>query len=284
MLGPLLALLSSGLWGTADFLGGSLARRLPVLSVMVLSQSAALIAVAAVVPLSGGLLAPGAYLGWGVGFGLIGMVALASFYRALAVGKMGVVAPIAASGVAIPVLVGLAGGDDPAAHQIAGMVLAVAGIVLASIPGSPDEESHSDPGAGLQAVGLAFVAAMGFGTVIVFIERGGRTSVGMTLLAARCASVMLLLAVVLLRRPDPGPWRPDLRLLVGLGLLDVAANGAIAVAQRYADLSLTSVLGSIYPVVTVLLARRVHHERLSRGQAAGVTAALVGVVLIASTP
>lgn len=285
MLGPLLAIGSSALWGTADFLGGSLSRRLPVFTVMLGSQSAALIALAVVVPSSGGLLAPGRYLVWGVAFGLVGVVALAAFYRALSAGTMGVVAPIAATGVAIPVLVGLADGDRPAAHQYAGMALAVVGIVLASMAGSaPDEAAEPKPWGGLQAVGLAIVAAIGFGTVMVLIERGGRTSVGMTILAARAASTIVLLLVLLRRRTYAGPWRQHLPMMTGVGLLDVGANVTIALAQQHAALSLTSVLGSMYPIVTVALARHVHAERLTRAQAAGVTAALAGVVLIASTP
>lgn len=288
MLGALLALGSSALWGTADFLGGSLSRRLPILTVMLASQLAALVALAIAVPASGGLLAPGRYLAFGVAYGLIGMVALAAFYRALATGTMGIVAPIAATGVVIPVLVGLADGDRPQAHQYVGMVLAVAGILLASAAdGAEDiegqhERAAADRRTALQSVLLAVAAALGFGTVLVLIERGSRTSVGMTLLAARISSVLLLLLVALVvRRPlglRPVDWRP----LAAIGLLDIGANGAFAIAGRHGALSEVAVLGSLYPVMTVLLARSVHHERLSRAQAAGVTTALVGVVLIAA--
>lgn len=283
MLGVALGLASSALWGTADFLGGSLSRRLPVLTVMFASQGAALLALAVVVPAAGGLLAPGRYLGWGVAFGVVGMIALASFYRALATGTMGIVAPIAATGVAIPVLVGLADGDRPAAHQFAGMALAVVGIVLASMAGDPEESVDAQRRAGPESIVLAVVAAIGFGAVMVLIERGGRTSVGMTLLTARAASVLVLGVVLLSRRPAAGSWRQHLPLMAAIGLLDVAANGAIALAQRRGALSVISVLGSLYPVVTVILARYVHAERLNRAQAAGVTAALVGVVLTAAT-
>ncbi|MDQ1709238.1 MAG: hypothetical protein QOG49_623, partial [Frankiaceae bacterium] len=240
-------------------------------------------------PLTGGLHAPGAYLGWGIAFGLVGMVALAAFYRALATGTMGVVAPIAGTGVAIPVLAGLAYGERPAAYQYAGMVLAVIGILLASAAAGPTDDLGAAAAAAgrrvrLESVALAVVAAVGFGTVMVLIERGGRTSVGMTLLAARASSVLLLVGFARVRRPAIGAWRPELRLLAAVGLLDVGANAAIAIAQRHAALSLVSVLASLYPVATVVLARHLHHERLSRTQAAGVTAALVGVLLIASTP
>jgi drug/metabolite transporter (DMT)-like permease len=289
VLGLLLALGSSAVWGTADFIGGSVARRLPVVTVLLASQATALVALVVVLPATGGLHAPGAYLGWGIAFGLVGMVALAAFYRSLATGTMGVVAPIAGTGVAIPVLAGLAYGERPVAHQYAGMLLAVVGILLASAAAGPTDDLGAEAAAAgrrvrIQSVALAVVAAVGFGTVMVLIERGGRTSVGMTLLAARASSVLLLVGFVLIRRPAIGTWRPELRLLAAVGLLDVGANAAIAIAQRHAALSLVSVLASLYPVATVLLARSLHHERLSRAQAAGVTAALVGVLLIASTP
>lgn len=285
MLGALLALGSSALWGTADFLGGSLSRRLPVLTVMLASQSAALVALAIAVPASGGLLGPGRYLGWGVAYGLIGMVALAAFYRALATGTMGIVAPIAATGVVIPVLVGLADGDRPAVRQFVGMALAVVGILLASAAsGAPEDpvDAAARRRTGVQSIGLALVAAGGFGTVLVLIERGSRTSVGMTLLAARGSSAVLLVIVALVVRRPSGNWRPNWRLLAGIGLLDIGANGAFALAGQWIALSQVAVLGSLYPVVTVLLARHMHAERLSRAQAAGVTTALVGVVLIAA--
>ncbi|MEP7054435.1 MAG: DMT family transporter [Actinomycetota bacterium] len=289
MLGAVLALGSSVLWGTADFLGGSLSRRLPVLTVMLASQGAALAALVLAVPLAGGLLAPGRYLLWGVSYGLIGMVALTAFYRALATGTMGIVAPIAATGVVIPVLVGLADGDRPKVHQFVGMALAAAGILLASAAqGAESHEAGSEAAtaarrSGVQSVLLAMVAAVGFGTVLVLIERGSRTSVGMTLLAARSATVVLLVAFLAIARPLTGPWRPNWRLLVGIGLLDIGANGAFALAGRRGALSEIAVLGSLYPVMTVLLARCVHAERLSRAQAAGVATALAGIVLIAAT-
>jgi drug/metabolite transporter (DMT)-like permease len=286
VLVALLALGSSALWGTADFLGGSLSRRLPVLTVMFASQGAALVALAIGVPLAGGLLVPGRYLVWGVSYGLVGMLALAAFYRALATGTMGIVAPIAATGVIIPVLVGLADGDRPKAHQFVGMALAVAGILLASaVEGAATEsKSANTPGrSALQSVLLAIVAAAGFGTVFVMIERGSRTSIGMTLLAARASSVAVLAVVALIVRRPAGSWRPNWPVLIAVGLLDIGANGTFAVAGSRGALSEVGVLGSLYPVMTVLLARHVHNERLSRAQAAGVTTALVGVMLIAAT-
>ena len=285
MLGAVLALLSSALWGTADYLGGSISRRLPVLTVIATSQAAALIALLVAVPAAGGLLPPGRYVLWGVSYGLIGMVALAAFYRALATGTMGVVAPIAATGVVIPVLVALlADGERPQWQQYVGMGMALIGIVLASAaPGvTPEPGESSARRTGVESIALAVVAAIGFGTVFVLIDRGSETSVGMTLLAARASSILLLVAVVLLSRKPAGPWRPHWPMLAVIGVLDVSANGAFAFARGSTALSVVAVLGSLYPVTTVLLARHVDKERLSRAQAAGVITALVGVVLTAT--
>jgi drug/metabolite transporter (DMT)-like permease len=276
VLVALLALGSSLSWGTADFLGGSVSRRLPVTTVLVVSGVGAISALLVGVTAAGGLIAPGRYLWWGVGAGLAGSLALGAFYRALADGTMGAVAPIAATGVVVPIVVGLATGDDPATLELVGIVAALVGIVLAS-----SGEVRGAAG-GVRTVLLSLVAAAGFGTFFVLMERGSQTSVGMTLIATRTAGLALALcAAAALRAPVRG-WRPDVRTLVAVGVLDVLANGAFALAAVRGDLSVVSVLSSLYPVVTVLLARRVHDERLSLPQAAGVTASLAGVVLMAA--
>jgi drug/metabolite transporter (DMT)-like permease len=276
VLSALLALASSVFWGTADFLGGSTARRLPVTTVLVASSVPAVGLLLVVVPVAGGLEAPGPYLGWGIGYGAVGMVAIAAFYRALADGTMGVVAPIAATGVVVPVVVGLASGEEPALVQLVGILAALVGIVLAS---SGELRGGADGG---RSVVLALVAALGFGAVLTFLERGSATSVGMTLLVARsCGLVLAVLAAIVRRVPVTG-WRPHRRALVAMGSFDVLANATYAIATHTGLLSVVAVLASLYPVVTVLLARHVHHERLTRTQAAGVTAALIGVVLMAS--
>lgn len=278
----LLALLSSLLWGTADYLGGVATRRLPGPSVVGGSQLIALLALLPIVVLTGAMDTPTSYVVPGVLGGLVGTAAIGAFYQALATGTMGIVAPVAALGVVLPVAVGLAHGDAPTVPQLLGIAVAVAGVVLASGP-------ELAGGAGARPLLLAVAAAIGFGVVFVLIAQGSRGGVGavvMTLVTMRLTSVLargvLLMASATRRGWDLGVRRGDLPLLAAVGLGDVGANACFAVATRASLLSVVSVLGSLYPVVTVLLARRLLAERLRPVQIAGVGAALVGVVLLAA--
>ncbi len=272
----LLALLSSLLWGTSDFWGGTAAKRLHALVVVGVSQAIALVAL---LPLA---LVFGEHIEhfWaGPAAGITGLVGLGAFYAALAGGTMGVVAPIAACGATVPVVVGLARGESPSTLQVAGIVLALLGVILASGP-------ELSGGAPPRPLVLASLSALCFGFVAVFVAEGSKGGDGAfvaTLLVMRCTSValLLLLAAVALRKPL-GVGRQDVRILTGTGLGDVGANAAFAVASRSGLLSVVAVLASLYPVVTVLLARQIHHERLRTVQAIGAVGTLGGVVLIAS--
>jgi len=194
---------------------------------------------------------------------------------------MGVVSPIAAVGVVVPVLFGLLRGERPAALQLVGIVLAVVGVVLASGPELTGR-------AGARPVVLAGVAALGFGVALLAIAEGARHSTLMTLVTMRTTSVLLLSAalVVALARGLPraevllGPR--DLALVALVGVADLGANLTFGLASRRDAVSVVAVLGSLYPVVTALLARFVHQERLGRVQLAGVAGALGGVALIAA--
>jgi len=273
-----LALCASLLWGAADFLGGTAARRLPATGVVLASQGVALVGLLVVAVATGAFSDPTGYLGWAIAAASVGLVALIAFYAGLAAGTMGVVAPIAALGVAVPVVVGLAQGDRPTVWQGVGVALAIVGVVLASGP----EVRASRAGAGSRPLLLAGVAAVGFGTVIVCVAHGARASTTMTLLVMRVTSVGVLGALALSGRIKVGATRRDWPMLLAIGAGDVTANAALAVASTRGLLSVVAVLSSLYPAVTVLLARAVHDERLSRVQGIGVTGAMVGVVLIAS--
>lgn len=283
-MAALLALLSSCLWGLSDFLGGTASRRLPVASVLGLSQLAALVLLVPVATATGAWDAPGSYVVPAAAAGAVGVSALAMFFRALAIGTMGVVAPVAALGVAVPVLAGLARGESPSGWQLLGIVVAVAGVVLASGP----ELSGQGAGGG-RALLLAGGAALGFGVVLLLVAQAseGRDSgaVVMTLLTMRLTSVLLLtallLAVVRRRGWALGVARSDWQIVLAIGVFDVAANGTYAVASRSSLVSVASVLASLYPVVTALLAYRLHGERLRPVQVAGVAASLIGVALLA---
>jgi drug/metabolite transporter (DMT)-like permease len=280
-MAAVLALLSSVLWGSADFLGGTVSRRHQAALVVGTSQAAGLVAIAVVAVAAGALGDDPGYLPWAILSGVAGVVGLVSFYAALAAGTMGVVSPIAALGVVVPVLAGLLKGERPAVIQLVGIVVAVAGVVLASGP-------ELSGRAGARPVLLAAVAAVGFGVALLAIAEGSRHSTLMTLVSMRLTSVTLLAValVVALGRGTPrsefalSPRDVGLVTLVGLG--DVAANLSFGLASRRDDVSVVSVLGSLYPVVTVLLARGLHGERLGRLQSAGVAGALAGVVLIAT--
>ena len=278
-----LALSASLLWGTADFLGGTVTRRLPAWIVIAVSQFVAFLLLVPVAVVTGGLNAPLGYLPWAIAAGAVGLVALAAFYSALATGTMGVVAPITATSVVVPVLVGGLQGDSPTGAQAAGIATAAVGVVLASGPGRAAERAGSE----IRALGLAVLAAGGFGAVTVCLAFGARSSVTMTLLTMRVETLLVLGGVALFagHRGWSGPARvarEDLPALAVIGAADMGANATYAVASTRGDLSLVAVLASLYPAVTVLLARQVHRERLRPVQAAGVVVALVGVSLIAA--
>jgi drug/metabolite transporter (DMT)-like permease len=273
-----LALLASLLWGTSDFLGGTAARRLPATAVVAVSQAIALLGLVVVALASSAFGADVGYLGWALAAAVVGVVALTCFYAALAAGTMGVVAPIAAVGVVVPVAVGIGEGDRPGLLQALGVVLAFAGVFLAA--GPQRDESGARPSR--RPLVLAAIAAAGFGGVLVCVAHGARSSTVMTLLTMRATSVALLGLLALAGRAAISAQPRDLPLLAVIGAGDVGANAAMAVASTRGLLSVVAVLSSLYPAVTVLLARLVHAERLTRVQTVGVVAALSGVALIAS--
>ena len=277
MLAMMLALASSAGWGSADFLGGLATKRMPILVVAAVSQAVGLAFTLVVVlaihrgPLDASVLWIGA-----VG-GLLGAAGLSALYQGLAVGRMGVVAPIAALSGLVPVVVGLVvQGDRPEAVQVAGMVLAIGGVVLAA-----RARDEAEPGRRLATgAGLALLAALLLGAMVVALDAGGDLDPPWTVLLVRVSSVVTLWLVVAARRPSFAAVRPNRSLLVGAGVLDNLANLLFAAAAARGLLSLVSVLGSLYPIVTVVLARFVLDERLARWQLAGVSAALLGVALI----
>ena len=206
-------------------------------------------------------------------------MALGAFYRALAIGTMSVVAPISATAAAVPVLVGLVEGERPSTLQVAGMAIALAGVILASR--EPIEEGAAPPNRA--AIGLALVAAAGFGTFFVGIDKASATAeVPWVILVQRCSSLVLLVIAALAVRPALPRDVPSIALLGMIGVLDLGANGLYALATTKGLLSVVSVLGSLYPAVTVVLARFVLAERIARVQEVGVVLALAGVVAISA--
>jgi drug/metabolite transporter (DMT)-like permease len=280
-MGTLFALLSSVLWGTSDFLGGTASRKLSPIGVVIVSEALGLLGPLAVAVATGAFSAPTGYVGWALLAAVSGTTGIVAFYRALATGTMGVVAPIAALGVIVPFAVGLGQGDRLGATQAIGVAIAVIGIVMAS--GPELRSTDRSRAASAKPLLLAVVAAVGFGVVFVSLDHGARTSTVMTLVVMRSVSVLLLLGVAALTG-----WKQikvgvrNLPMLAVVGGFDVGANAAFAYATHHGLLSLVSVLSSLYPAITVILARSVHSERLRPVQLAGVLGALAGVALIAS--
>lgn len=218
-------------------------------------------------------------VGWAALAGSAGIIALGAFYRALAIGTMSVVAPISATAAAVPVLVGLVEGERPSTLQVAGMAIALAGVILASR--EPIEEGAEPPNRA--AIGLALVAAAGFGTFFVGIDKASATAeVPWVIVVQRCSSLVLLVIAALAVRPTLPRDVPSFAVLGMVGVLDLGANGLYALATTKGLLSVVSVLGSLYPAVTVVLARFVLAERISRVQEVGVVLALAGVVAISA--
>jgi len=273
-----LGLGSSLCWGLADFFGGLQSRRRPLLAVLLVSQVAALVLLLPLAAAAGGEMPSGAGVAWAALAGTAGTIALAAFYRGLAIGTMSVVAPVSATAAVVPVLVGLAEGERPGALQVAGMALAFAGIVLASREPSKDGLPASRAG-----IGLALVAALGFGTFFVGIDRAAEDAGVLWVIAvSRTCGLAVIAAAVLARRPAlPREGRVWGALLV-IGVLDLGANALYAYATTKGLLSIVAVLGSLYPAVTVVLARVVLSERVTRPQEAGVLATLAGVVAISA--
>ena len=273
VLGPALALLSSALWGTADFLGGLLSRRRRAVAVVAVSQAFGLVAVLVAAVVTGALAAPLAWLPWSVAAGVAGTTGLVCFYAALASGRMGVVSPIAALGAVVPVLIGVAAGERPTPVQLVGVVVALIGAAAAS---GPELRGETGP----RPVVLAAVAGVGFGLALYLIGVGSETSTLMTLVGMRATTVLVFAVAALAARTTAGLRPGDLPAVAVVGVADAGANLAFGVASTLGLISVTAVLASLYPVVTVLLARVVLHERLRPVQQVGVLAALAGVVLM----
>ena len=275
MVAVALGLAASVSWGVADFLGGLKSRQLHVVTVLVLSQVVGMLLVGLLVAARGDGPPDAHFLVYGALAGLSGLIGLAAFYRGMAVGAMAVVAPISATGAAIPVVVGVATGDRPSAIQGAGLLLALGGVVLAS-------RERGTAGARLAAgTGLALAAAAGFGGFFVGMDAASDGGVLWALLAARAFDVALLVGVALVLRPGLSLSGRDTRDIAAVGLFDVAANALFALASTEGLVSLVAVLASLYPVVTIILARAVLGERVRTSQGVGVALALVGVGAIA---
>jgi drug/metabolite transporter (DMT)-like permease len=280
MVAVALGIGTAACWGLADFLGGLRARRLTLLTVLLVSQLTGLAVVAALVGIASLETPEARDVAPALGAGVCQLVGIAALYRALALGTMSVLSPVSASGAAaLSVVVGLATGERPGGLVFAGMAAAFAGVILASrAPGGAGRRAGSVSG-----LGLAMVAALGFGGFYVGMDAAVEEADPFwALLAARASAGALLAAVLAVARPRLNAAPADLPSLALVGLLDVTANACFALGTETGLVSVVSVLASLYPVGTVLLARALLEERLVAVQTAGVGLALTGVALIAA--
>lgn len=279
MLGIGLALGASLCWGFGDFIGGTKTRVLPVLVVLVCSQIVGLVWIAAITAVADEPVPGTREIAFAALSAVAGTAGLACFFRAIAVGKMSLVVPIAATAAALPVVVGTATGDRPSLLQVVGMPIALAGAVMASREQDENQRGRGGLAAGVLLAALSAVFIGGFFLAIDVASDGGAIWAS---LVNRITSVTLLLCAAAVVRPRMADARPHLPLLAVAGTLDVSANLLFAAASTKGLVSLVSVAGSIYPVITVLLARFLLKERVHRIQELGVATAFAGVILIAA--
>ena len=273
-MASLLAILSSLMWGTSDFLGGVTSRRLPALAVYGLSQAVGFLALVAVATVVGGWSADPGYWPWAIGSSVLGMIGMLAFYQALSIGPMGIVSPLVALSVLVPVAVSLLRGELPAAIQVLGIILAISGILLASGPELSGAETA-------KPLILAGVAALAFGGMFVLMAEGSKVDPLMTMTGMRVTTVAMFSVILLVARNLGGARPADALPLAAIGVLDAAANVTFGYATTMGLLSTTAVLGDLYPVVTAVLAAIILRERLRPVQYAGVVVALGGVLMIA---
>jgi drug/metabolite transporter (DMT)-like permease len=276
-MASLLAILSSILWGGADFFGGKLSKRYQAIAVTAVSQAFGLLIGITIILVSSSWIKPN--LSWdgyflsGVCAGLLGFLGLIAFYTGLATGRMGVVAPISALSVLIPLTIAFINGEKPSSSQLLGMGIALTGAVFASGP-------ELKGGLAVKPIVLAVIAAFGFGTAIAFIARGSASSAIMTMTTMRFSTFIVALFLFARFRTTGGFKKKDMPVLVGIGAADFIANLLLGVATTKGLVSLAVVLGSLYPIVTALLAFKILHERLHKIQYVGIGFAIAGVAVI----
>lgn len=271
------ALTGALLWGVGDFFGGVAARRISVLAVLAISQAIGLAGLGLWVWLADDPFPGVPELLPAAAAGVAGLVGLGALYRGLAIGAMGVVAPISAASPVVPLAVDAARGITPGALQWVGVGLVLLGVAALS------REPSAPGGARVAAgVGLAVVAALGFGLFVVGIDAGSDESAPWAVVAARSAAVALALGAVLATSTSLRAPARILPMLVVVGAFDTSANVAVALATTRGAAGIVAVLSALYPVVTVILARIVLHERLSAARRGGGAVALAGAALVAA--
>ncbi len=281
MVGSILALFSSLLWGTADYLAGNLSKRYRSIAVTGVSQFFGLIfgLTALLIGTFFGheLISPtldfAGYFIPGLLAGVSGFIGLLAFYTGLATGRMGVVSPISSLSVLIPLSVAYLEGERANLQQVIGITIALLGAFLASGP-------EIKGGLPVKPIIYAVIAAFGFGGALTFIAIGARVDSLHTMTSMRVASVLIVILIAIRFRSLGGFTRSTLPVLIFIGIADFLANLLLGIATTKGLVSIALVLGSLFPIVTALLAFKFLHERLHRVQYLGIAFAILGVIQI----
>jgi drug/metabolite transporter (DMT)-like permease len=278
-MASLLALLSSALWGSADFFAGRMSKKHHPFAVLGFSQVIGLFVGLLILVISGswqgkvlgfdGYLIPGALAG------LCGYIGLACLYKGLSTGRMGVVAPISSMSAVIPLAYALATGDALSTLAFIGICVALVGVFCASGP----ELSQGMP---IKPLLLALGAAAGFGVSLTFMAIGSESSALLTMVSMRGATFFVTIAIALKFRTTGKFERSDLPLLIFIGAADFMANLLLGVATTKGLVSVAMVFGSLFPIATALLAFKLLNERLHKVQYIGIGLAVTGVSLISA--
>lgn len=276
MLAAIAALGASIAWGVGDFLGGYKSRTVPVLVVILLAQIAGVASIGLVVLFAWNP-PPGPSVAWAGLAAISGTIGLAAFFRGMAVGAISIVAPIASVAAVVPVVFGIATGDEVSSLQLAGFVLALGGVAVASV-------ERVQAGSARMAAGVpwALAAVVGFGGYYVPMHEASGDDFLWAAFTFRVSVAVLAFIAWIVLRPPLAAAAGSLGAIAVIGIADTTGNTLFAAASSLGEVSVVSVLATLYPVVTVALAASFLSERLDRLQLSGVAAALTGVALISA--
>jgi drug/metabolite transporter (DMT)-like permease len=271
----LFGLAASFSWGTGDFSGGLASRRAHIFSVVLAAYAVGMVLLPILALAWAEPLPSWRDTLWGASAGLVGTLGLTAFYRALAIGRMGINAPITAVLAAtLPVIFSAFTQGLPGPLQLAGFVLALLSVALISRP----ERASGRP----EGLGLALLAGLGIGGFLILIGQVSAHAIFWPLASARIASLLFMIIFVRVRGEQMLPKKSVFPLILLAGSLDVAGNVFFVLAAHAGRLDVASILSSLYPAVTVLLAAIVLRERVSRIQATGIALALGAILLISA--
>ncbi|HLB61619.1 MAG TPA: EamA family transporter [Actinomycetota bacterium] len=275
----LLAGVTAALWGAADFLGGLSAASWRAMRAGAVAQAVGVAVLLPVLPFLETDRLTAADIGWGAGAGVGGALGITLLYRALATGPMNVAAPTTAVvGAAVPVAAGLALGERPGGLALLGVVLAIAAVgMIGSSPTGLSEEVQ-----GWRVVPMAALAGVGLGlTGVAFAQTSESAGIWPAFAAKLSAALLLAVAILASRGGTDANARRGLGLSLSAGVVDVVATALFLVALQRGSLVLVSVIASLYPATTVVLARFALRETIGRVQGMGLALAAVAVALIA---